>query len=153
MTQDLPSSLSLSFVINRLPLTDNLAYWYIKRGKGRPFRKLTSDGVKWKKVVADAVEAAVYKSGFPIDKNGQGVNLALLGYTMEISIHQNMTKKSMWLRDAHNGGKLLIDSLCDVIGLDDRYSTKLTISKSLSQQENTSVMVHFFKDGKEDQHL
>lgn len=146
-------SLVLSFVINRLPLTDNLAYWYIKRGKGRPFRKLTSDGVKWKKVVADAVEAAAYKSNFPIDKNEQGVNVALVGYTMLISIHQFMGKKSIWMRDAHNGGKLLIDSMCDVIGLDDRYSTQLTISKSLAEKESTSVVVRFIKDGKDDQHL
>lgn len=147
------SDLSLSFVINRLPLSDNTAYWYVQRGKGRGYRKLTKDGEKWKKVVADAVEAAIYKSNFPIDKNEQGVNLALFGYTMEISIHQDMTKKSMWMRDAHNGGKLLIDSLCEVLGLDDRYSTKLTISKSLSQQDSTSVVVNFFKDGKKDEEL
>ncbi len=146
-------SLVLSFSINRLPLTDNLAYWYIKRGKGRPFRKLTSDGVKWKKVVADAVEAAVYKSNFPMDVNEKGVNLALIGYTMRISIHQYMSSKSMWMRDAHNGGKLLIDSMCDVIGLDDRYSTQLTISKSLAVKDSTFVRVEFEPNGKEDQHL
>lgn len=150
MNQD---SLSLSFVINRLAVSDNSAYWYIKRGKGKPFRKLTNDGVKWKKVVADAAATAVFKSGFPMDLNEQGVNVALLGYTMEITIHQHMSKKSMWMRDAHNGAKLLIDSLCDVIGLDDRYSTKLTISKSMSARDSTMVTVEFFPDGKKDNEL
>lgn len=146
-------SLSLSFVINALPISDNSAYWYIKRGKGKPFRKLTSDGVKWKKVVADAVATAVFKSNFPMDMNEQGVNVALLGYTMEITIHQHMSKKSMWMRDAHNGAKLLIDSLCDVIGLDDRYSTKLTISKSMSTRDSTITTVEFFAGGKKDNEI
>lgn len=150
---DNQSRLVLSFSISRLPLTDNLAYWYIKRGNGRPFRKLTKDGEKWKKVVAEATEAAIAKSSFPMDKNEKGVNLALLGYTMRISIHQYMSSKSIWMRDAHNGGKLLIDSMCDVIGLDDRYSTQLTISKSLAVKDSTFVHVEFEPNGKEDQHL
>ena len=153
MTQNSQSNLSLSFAINTLPISDNSAYWYIKRGKGKPFRKLTKDGEKWKKVVSDATEAAIFRSGFPMDMNEQGVNIALLGYTMEIAIHQHMSKKSMWMRDAHNGGKLLIDSMCDVIGLDDRYSTKLTISKSMSAKDSTMVIVEFFAGGKEDQEL
>ena len=145
--------MSLSFVINRLGLTDNLAYLSLKRKNGSSFRTLTKDGKIWKQVVADAVISAISKTDFPVDMDEQGVNLALLGYTMEIVIHQNMTKQSMWRRDAHNGAKLLIDSMCDVIGLDDRYSTKLTISKSLSAKDSTVVVVEFFEGGKEDQKL
>ena len=150
---DNQSNLVLSFSVDKLPVSDNSAYWYVKRGKGKPFRKLTSDGEKWKKVVSDAVESAIARSDFPMDMNDQGSNIALLGYTMEISIHQHMSKKSMWMRDAHNGGKLLIDSMCDVIGLDDRYSTKLTISKSLALKDSTIVVVDFIAGGKEDQEL
>lgn len=146
-------SLLLSFVIDRLGLTDNLAYLSLKRKNGSSFRTLTKDGKIWKQVVVDAVQTAVSKSDFPIDMDEQGVNLALLGYTMEITIHQRMTKQSMWRRDAHNGAKLLIDSLCDVIGLDDRYSTKLTISKSMSTKDSTSVVVEFFPGGKENNEL
>lgn len=147
------SNLSLSFAINALPISDNSAYWYIKRGEGKPFRKLTKDGEKWKKVVAKAVESSISRSNFPMDLNEQGVNVALLGYTIEITIHQFMSKKSMWMRDAHNGAKLLIDSMCDVIGLDDRYSTKLTISKSMSIKDSTVTTVEFFPGGKEDNEL
>lgn len=150
MNQD---NLSLSFVIDRLPLTDNLAYISLKRKNGSSFRTLTKDGKIWKQVVSDAVRSAVNKSSFPMDVDEQGVNLALLGYTMEIIIHQNMTKRSMWRRDTHNGSKLLIDSLCEVFGLDDRYSTKLTISKSMSAKDSTAVIAEFFAGGKEDQEL
>lgn len=152
MNQENPSLL-LSFVIDKIPLTDNLAYISLKRKNGSSFRTLTKDGKIWKQVVSDAVQSAISKTNFPVDTDEQGVNLALLGYTMEITIHQNMTKHSMWRRDAHNGSKLLIDSLCDVIGLDDRYSTKLTISKSMSTKDSTSVIVEFFPGGKEDHEL
>lgn len=145
--------LSLSFVINRLPLTSNLAYLSLRRKNGSSFRTLTKDGKIWKQVVADAVQSAVHKSNFPMDMDEQGVNLALLGYTMEISIHQNMTKKSIWRRDAESGAKLLIDSMREVIGLDDRYATKVTISKSLSLADQTSVIVEFFPGGKKDNEL
>lgn len=153
MTQDLLNDLSLSFVINRLPLTDNLAYISLKRRNGSSFRTLTKDGKLWKQVVTDATQAAVNKSNFPMDMDKEGVNLALLGYTMEIKIHQYMTKKSMWRRDAHNGSKLLIDSLCEVIGLDDRYNLQLLISKSMSTKDSTMVTVAFFAGGKENQEL
>lgn len=146
-------SLLLSFVIDRLPLTSNLAYLSLRRKNGSSFRTLTKDGKIWKQVVADAVQSAVRKTDFPMDMDEQGVNLALLGYTMEITIHQRMTKKSMWRRDAESGSKLLIDSLREVIGLDDRYATKLTVSKSMSTKDSTSVIVEFFPGGKENNEL
>lgn len=140
--------LTLYFDLDRLPLSDNEVYVYFKRGEGKARRVLTAPGRKWKKVVTERVTAVTHNNAFPMARNAEGRNLALLGCTMRITIHQVMPRESIWRRDAHNGAKLLVDSMCEVIALDDRYAVEVVISKSLGSTELTQVFVEFYKDGK-----
>lgn len=61
---------------------------------------------------------------------------------MEIDIHVQMPKNTIWRRDVTNCSKLLLDGAVKAIGLDDRYVTRAVMTKSLGP-ERTEMIIKF----------
>jgi hypothetical protein len=124
---------TLHIELDRLALTDNAAYIVLPRSRNRT---VSPDGKKWKQAVIDKTTATIKRTHFDLG--------AIKDCVMFIRVHQVMPLISFKKRDAHNGGKLLIDGVCSVIGLDDKYAISTTLSKELGAEARTIINIDFY---------
>lgn len=135
MTQNSSSDLTLSFVINAVGVSDNAAYITIRRNKGMPpLRTLSPAGRAWKSRVIEIADQAMRDAGLTSED--------FANCLMEIDIHVQMPKNTIWRRDITNCSKLLLDGAVKAIGLDDRYVTRAVMTKSLGP-ERTEMTIRF----------
>lgn len=117
--------LSLSMVL-AMPPTDNHIYFNLPKGRGRA---LTGKAKKYKALVKEKTARAAITSPLSFREH--------IAYRVEITIFLNLLTKG-WPKNAKwrfqkidtlNRTKLLIDSVAEAIGVDDRHVTEVIVRK------------------------
>lgn len=118
------------YIAMELPPTDNHIYFNLPRRDGRGGgRALTSKAKKYKTLVKEKTALAAITNKFSFREN--------IPYRVEITLYLNLftkgwPKKAKWRFqkiDTLNRTKLLLDSIADAIGVDDRHMIDIVVRK------------------------